>query len=176
MSEFEPRIVVFACNWCSYAGADTAGASRLAHSPQFRVIRTMCSGRVSAAHVLRAFQLGADGVLVVSPHEGGVRMEYWNADGSPAEMCGNGARCVAAILAGEDGHAQSFTLSSPAGPIAASVGDDGRVVEWEGVRPPLIDPVPAGERRTVDALLVAPRRSGSYRLQWDVVQEGKICM
>jgi phosphoglycerol transferase MdoB-like AlkP superfamily enzyme len=52
--------------------------------------------------------------------------------------------------------------------------DDGRVVEWEGVRTPLIDPVPAGERRIVDAILVAPQRSGSYRLQWDVVQEGKL--
>ena len=52
--------------------------------------------------------------------------------------------------------------------------DDGRVVEWEGVRTPLTVPVPAGESRIVEAMLVAPRRSGSYRLQWDLVQEGEL--
>ena len=78
MSDFEPRIVVFACNWCSYAGADTAGASRLKHSPSFRVIRTMCSGRVSTAHVLRAFQLGADGVLVSGCHFGDCHYIFGN--------------------------------------------------------------------------------------------------
>ena len=62
----------------------------------------------------------------------------FNADGSEVAQCGNGARCVAAILAGEDGHAQSFTLSSPAGPIAASVGDDGRVAVSMGL--PIFEP------------------------------------
>jgi F420-non-reducing hydrogenase iron-sulfur subunit len=75
---FEPRIVVFACNWCSYAGADTAGVSRLQHSPKFRVIRTMCSGRVNAAHVLKAFQLGADGVLVSGCHIGDCHYIFGN--------------------------------------------------------------------------------------------------
>ncbi|HSN56635.1 MAG TPA: hydrogenase iron-sulfur subunit, partial [Candidatus Sulfomarinibacteraceae bacterium] len=46
---FDPRIVVFACNWCSYAGADTAGVSRIQYQPHFRVIRVMCSGRVQPA-------------------------------------------------------------------------------------------------------------------------------
>ena len=77
-ADFEPRIVVFACNWCSYAGADTAGVSRLEHSPRFRVIRTMCSGRVNAAHVLRAFQLGADGVLVSGCHIGDCHYIFGN--------------------------------------------------------------------------------------------------
>jgi F420-non-reducing hydrogenase iron-sulfur subunit len=75
---FEPRIVVFACNWCSYAGADTAGTSRLPYSPKFRVIRTMCSGRVNTAHVLRAFQLGADGVLVSGCHLGDCHYIFGN--------------------------------------------------------------------------------------------------
>jgi F420-non-reducing hydrogenase iron-sulfur subunit len=74
----EPRIVVFACNWCSYAGADTAGVSRIAHSPRFRVIRTMCSGRVSTVHVLRALQLGADGVLVTGCHLGDCHYSFGN--------------------------------------------------------------------------------------------------
>jgi F420-non-reducing hydrogenase iron-sulfur subunit len=78
MSGFEPRIVVFACNWCSYAGADTAGTSRLRHSPRIRVIRTMCSGRVSTGHVLRAFRRGADGVLVSGCHFGDCHYIFGN--------------------------------------------------------------------------------------------------
>ncbi len=75
---FDPRIVVFACNWCSYAGADTAGSSRIAHSPGFRVIRTMCSGRVNTTHVLEAFRLGADGVLVSGCHIGDCHYIFGN--------------------------------------------------------------------------------------------------
>ena len=75
---FEPRVVVFACNWCSYAGADTAGTSRIAHSPGFRVIRTMCSGRVNTTHVLQAFKMGADGVLVSGCHIGDCHYIFGN--------------------------------------------------------------------------------------------------
>ena len=75
---FDPRVVVFACNWCSYAGADTAGSSRIAHSPGFRVIRTMCSGRVNTTHVLEAFRLGADGVLVSGCHIGDCHYIFGN--------------------------------------------------------------------------------------------------
>ena len=75
---FEPRVVVFACNWCSYAGADTAGTSRIAHSPGFRVIRTMCSGRVNTTHVLQAFRMGADGVLVSGCHIGDCHYIFGN--------------------------------------------------------------------------------------------------
>lgn len=70
MSDFQPRIVVFACNWCSYAGADLAGASRLQYPPTTRVIRVMCSGRVTSGFILEAFRLGADGVLVTGCHPG----------------------------------------------------------------------------------------------------------
>ena len=65
---FEPKIIVFCCNWCSYAGADLAGVSRLQMPPYFRVIRVMCSARVDPEFVLRAFQKGADGVLVAGCH------------------------------------------------------------------------------------------------------------
>jgi heterodisulfide reductase subunit D len=67
---FVPRLVVFACNWCSYAGADTAGINRVQYSPHVRVIRMMCSGRIHPAFVLRAFEKGADGVLVTGCHIG----------------------------------------------------------------------------------------------------------
>ena len=78
MERFDPRIVVFACNWCSYAGADTAGTSRIAYSPGIRVIRTMCSGRVNTTHVLQAFRLGADGVLVSGCHLGDCHYIFGN--------------------------------------------------------------------------------------------------
>jgi F420-non-reducing hydrogenase iron-sulfur subunit len=70
MSNFEPKILVFCCNWCSYAGADLAGTSRLRIKPNFRVIRTMCSGRLDPAFVFHAFARGADGVLVAGCHPG----------------------------------------------------------------------------------------------------------
>jgi len=68
--EFEPNIVGFACNWCSYAGADLAGTSRMKYPPNIRIIRVMCSGRVSPSFVLKAFQMGADGVLITGCHPG----------------------------------------------------------------------------------------------------------
>jgi len=61
---FEPVIVAFLCNWCSYAGADLAGTARKKYAHNVRVIRVMCSGRVDPTFVLKAFEQGADGVLV----------------------------------------------------------------------------------------------------------------
>jgi F420-non-reducing hydrogenase iron-sulfur subunit len=68
--EFEPRIVAFMCNWCTYAAADTAGVSRMQSPANVLPIRVMCSGRVSPEMVLRAFRAGADGVLVMGCHIG----------------------------------------------------------------------------------------------------------
>jgi len=70
MTDFEPKIVAFLCNWCSYRGADLAGTSRIKCAANVRAIRVMCSGRVEPAFVLRAFELGADGVLVLGCHPG----------------------------------------------------------------------------------------------------------
>lgn len=67
---FEPRIVGFLCNWCAYGGADLAGTSRLQYPTNVDIIRVMCSGRVDPTFVLKAFQLGADGVLVCGCHLG----------------------------------------------------------------------------------------------------------
>jgi F420-non-reducing hydrogenase iron-sulfur subunit len=68
--QFEPVIIGFLCNWCSYSGADLAGVSRLKSSPNIRIIRTMCSGRVDPTFVFKAFELGADGVLISGCHPG----------------------------------------------------------------------------------------------------------
>ena len=72
MSEdtFEPKIVGFLCNWCSYAGADLAGTSRTSYPQNVRIIRVPCSGRVDPLFVLKAFQDGADGVMVLGCHPG----------------------------------------------------------------------------------------------------------
>ncbi len=65
---FEPKIVGILCNWCSYTGADLAGISRMKYAPNVRIIRVMCSGRVDPTFVLKAFQSGADGVLLCGCH------------------------------------------------------------------------------------------------------------
>jgi coenzyme F420-reducing hydrogenase delta subunit len=70
MKEFEPNIVAFLCNWCSYAGADLAGTSRMKYPENVKVIRVMCSGRVNPMFVINALQQGADGVLVAGCHPG----------------------------------------------------------------------------------------------------------
>ncbi|MBU7046743.1 MAG: hydrogenase iron-sulfur subunit [Theionarchaea archaeon] len=70
MNEFEPNIVAFLCNWCSYAGADLAGTSRIKYPPNVKVIRVMCSGRVNPLFVINALQQGADGVLIGGCHPG----------------------------------------------------------------------------------------------------------
>jgi F420-non-reducing hydrogenase iron-sulfur subunit len=67
-TEFEPRIVVFACNWCSYPAADSAGINRMQYPANIRIIRTMCMGRVNPGHVMKALEMGADGVLVSGCH------------------------------------------------------------------------------------------------------------
>ena len=70
MAEFKPKIVVFACNWCTYAALDLAGTSRMKYPANFRVIKVMCSGRVDPQFVLEAFKQGADGVIVAGCHPG----------------------------------------------------------------------------------------------------------
>lgn len=68
--EFEPRIVGFLCNWCTYAGADLAGTSRLQYPATLRPIRVMCSGAVDSVYILRALLEGADGVFIGGCHPG----------------------------------------------------------------------------------------------------------
>jgi len=67
---YRPTIVAFLCNWCAYTGADLAGTSRLRYAPNIRIIRVMCSGRIEPTFILKAFQQGADGVLVCGCHPG----------------------------------------------------------------------------------------------------------
>lgn len=75
---FEPRIVGFLCNWCSYTGADLAGTGRIKYAPNVRVIRVMCSGRIDPVFVLKAFREGADGVLICGCHPGDCHYQQGN--------------------------------------------------------------------------------------------------
>ena len=70
MSEFEPKIVAFFCNWCTFTAADLAGTSRLTYPPNIKIIRVMCSGMVDPKYVIKAFLNGADGVLIGGCHPG----------------------------------------------------------------------------------------------------------
>lgn len=70
MMDFEPTIIGFLCNWCSYEGADSAGRARKAYPANLRVVRVMCSGRVDPQFILEAFKEGADGVMILGCHPG----------------------------------------------------------------------------------------------------------
>jgi F420-non-reducing hydrogenase iron-sulfur subunit len=76
--EFEPNIIGFLCNWCSYAGADLAGTSRIKYPPNIKSIRVMCSGRVDTVFVLEALKKGADGVLIAGCHPGDCHYQSGN--------------------------------------------------------------------------------------------------
>jgi len=75
---FEPKIVAFFCNWCTYLAADLAGTSRIKYAPNARVVRVMCSGRVDPQFVLEAFAQGADGVLIGGCHPGDCHYQEGN--------------------------------------------------------------------------------------------------
>jgi F420-non-reducing hydrogenase iron-sulfur subunit len=76
--KFEPRILLFACNWCSYAGLDLAGTSRTQYPPNVTIIKTMCSGRLDPTYVMEAFRNGADGVLITGCHPGDCHYQEGN--------------------------------------------------------------------------------------------------
>jgi len=75
---FQPTIIAFLCNWCAYTGADLAGTSRLRYAPNIRIIRVMCSGRIDPTFVLKAFQQGADGILICGCHPGDCHYQEGN--------------------------------------------------------------------------------------------------
>jgi len=78
MTSFEPNIVGFLCNWCSYAGADLAGTSRLKYPANIKTIRVMCTGRIDPVYVLEALKKGADGVLIAACHPGDCHYQSGN--------------------------------------------------------------------------------------------------
>ena len=115
---WEPKIIAFLCNWCSYAGADLAGVGRLQYPPSVRIIRVPCSGRINPSFILAGLQHGADGVLVCGCHPGDCHY-----------LTGNySARRKFAILKGlleyvglEEGRVQFSWVSAAEGPRFADV-------------------------------------------------------
>ena len=78
VDQFEPKIIAFLCNWCTYTGADLAGTSRLQYPPNVRIVRLMCTGAVDTIYVLKALMEGADGVLIGGCHPGDCHYQYGN--------------------------------------------------------------------------------------------------
>ena len=95
VNEYKPLIVAFCCNWCSYAGADLAGNNRLQYPADVKIIRVPCSCRVNPMFILRAFQRGADGVILCGCHPGdchyttGNCWTIWALSGSAQEWSGS---------------------------------------------------------------------------------------
>ena len=77
-TDFNPKIVAFCCNWCSYAGADLAGVSRIQYPPNLRIIRVMCSGRTKIEMLIKALHYGADGILILGCHIGDCHYQTGN--------------------------------------------------------------------------------------------------
>ena len=118
---WNPTIVVFACNWCSYAGADSAGTSRIQHQPHFRIIRVMCSGRVEPTFILRAFEKGADGVLVTGCHPGDCHYVFGN---QYAVKQFDKTRDVVKLLGLEEDRLRLEWISAAEGPRFAAIIDE----------------------------------------------------
>ena len=78
MTEFEPKIIGFTCNWCTYAGADLAGTSKIQYPTNIRIIRVMCTGRIEPEFLLDALKLGADGILIGGCHLGDCHYQEGN--------------------------------------------------------------------------------------------------
>jgi coenzyme F420-reducing hydrogenase delta subunit len=95
-ADWEPKVVAFVCNWCTYAGADLAGTSRMEYKPNVRIIKLPCTGRIDPLFIIKAFENGADGILVSGCHPGDCHYSSgnyharrrWIAFKSLLEFCG----------------------------------------------------------------------------------------
>ena len=115
---FEPLIVSFCCNWCSYAGADLAGVSRLQYPPNIRIVRVMCSGMVHPNLVIDALTKGADGVLICGCHPGDCHYEEGNLR---AEKRAEAINLMLEDFGLEDGRFRLEWVSASEGPKFAQV-------------------------------------------------------
>jgi F420-non-reducing hydrogenase iron-sulfur subunit len=118
MAEYEPKIIAFCCNWCTYAAADIAGTSRTHYPANVRIVRVMCSGMVDPIYVLKAFEMGADGVLVAGCHE--ADCHYLNGPAKCDAMFEKMKR-VANTLGLEDERLRRQMIAAAEAPIFAEV-------------------------------------------------------
>ncbi len=154
---FQPLIVAFTCNWCSYAGADLAGVSRMQYPPTVRLVRLMCSGRVHPAFVLRALELGADGVLVTGCHPGDCHYTFGNK--SAELQVASASRLAEAAGLGADRVRLQWVSASEGAVFGRTVGELTRRVQELGPSPLRTTTAPAAECGVEGAAPIAPRPS-----------------
>ena len=160
---FEPRVVGFLCNWCSYAGADLAGVSRFQYPPNIRVIRVMCSGRIDPVLIVEALAHGADGVLVGGCHPG----DCHYATGNLQAECKIGLTRRILDLTGFDSRRLrlEWVSASEGQRFADLVKDFTEVVRKLG---------PSNAAENKEALAAARQALGDFRLRAIVGNELKI--
>jgi F420-non-reducing hydrogenase iron-sulfur subunit len=117
-SDFTPKIIVFACNWCSYSGADLAEVGRLQYPPSIRLIRVMRSGMVAPSYVLKAFEKGVDGVLIGGCHLG--ECHYYEGNYKALRVAEK-TKKILKPLGIEDGRFRREWISASEGPRFAKV-------------------------------------------------------
>jgi len=158
MTEFTPKIIGFMCNWCSYAGADLAGISRIKYAPDLRIIRVLCSGRVDPYIIMTAFERGADGVLVTGCHPGDCHYISGNY------LAEKKIKATRKILteAGIDGQRLGLEwISAAEGQLFADVVNAFTELIYS-LGPQQVDPL---------KIAAAKKESGDFRLRWLVGRE-----
>ena len=138
MSEFEPKIVAYCCNFCAFAAADLAGAMRVQYPPNVRIIRLPCTGKIDAIHLMKAFEHGADGVFVAGCLEG--QCHYLEGNLRAKKRVAYVKRLLAEVGI-EPGRAEMFNLSSAEG------GRFAEIVEERTQRIKELGPADADRRR-----------------------------
>lgn len=121
MSEFVPRILAFCCNYCAYAAADLAGVSRMQYPTNVRIIRVPCSGKVDITYLLRAFEIGADGVIVAGCLEGGCHFVEGNLH---AKARVNFAKEILNAIGVNGDRLEMFNISSAMAPQFVKIIED----------------------------------------------------
>jgi len=121
MSEFEPKIVAYCCNFCAFAAADLAGAMRVQYPPNVRIIRLPCTGKIDAIHLMKAFEHGADGVFVAGCLEG--QCHYLEGNLRAKKRVAYVKRLLAEVGI-EPGRAEMFNLSSAEGGRFAEIVEE----------------------------------------------------
>jgi F420-non-reducing hydrogenase iron-sulfur subunit len=137
MSKFVPKILTFACNWCSYAGADLAGISRKQYPSNIRIIRVMCSGRVEPIFVLSAFEKGADGVLITGCHLGDCH--YKSGNNNAEIMVKNTKELLSTLGLGSDRLRLEWISASEGQKFAEMVKEFTQTLQDLGPNPASID-------------------------------------
>jgi coenzyme F420-reducing hydrogenase delta subunit len=121
MSEFEPKIVAFCCNFCAFAAADLAGAMRLQYAPNVRIVNVPCTGKVDAIHLMKAFEEGADGIIVAGCLEG--ECHYLEGNARAKKRVGYVKKLLAEVQI-ELERLEMFNLSSAMGARFAEIVEE----------------------------------------------------